>query len=158
MYSFIFQRLTLLPGDLHLKRPDNCSHVVWNDNNYNNNVQHDSVHLTLLFVCVKELAKFGGSLSLNSSKCKVSFPPVVIINKENSLVLTLKDINDDNAVGRAGTIQVLVMNKNFESVTVKPVLDIGGGNYSISFTPTTLGDHVISVVVDGQHIPGSPHK
>ena len=95
---------------------------------------------------------------MNSSKCKVLFPEVVVINKENSVVLTLKDTNNENAVGKTSTIQVLVMNKNFESVAVKPVQDIGGGNYSVSFTPTTLGDHVVSVVVDGQHIPGSPHK
>jgi len=58
----------------------------------------------------------------------------------------------------ASAIQVLVINKSFEAVAVKPVLDIGGGNYAISFTPRVLGDHMISVVVDGQHIPGSPHK
>ena len=109
-------------------------------------------------MCVKELAKFGESLTLNSSKCKVLFPAVVTVNKENSLVLTLKDINGDAAVGKTGEIQVLVMNKTFEAVAVKPVLDIGGGNYTVSFTPRTLGDHVISIVVDGQHIPGSPHK
>jgi len=95
---------------------------------------------------------------LSSSKCKVLFPEVVVINKEHSLVLTIRDINDDNAVGRASTTQVLVMNKNFEPVAVQPVLDIGGGNYTVSFTPTTLGDHMISVLVDGQHVPGSPHK
>ena len=83
---------------------------------------------------------------------------MVVINKEHSLVLTIRDINDDNAVGRASTIQVLVMNKNFEPVAVKPVLDIGRGVYKVSFTPRTLGDHMISAVVDGQHIPGSPHK
>ena len=95
---------------------------------------------------------------MSSSKCKVLFPEVVVINKEHSLVLTIRDINDDNAVGRASTTQVLVMNKNFEPVAVQPVLDIGGGNYTVSFTPTTLGDHMISVLVDGQHVPGSPHK
>ena len=95
---------------------------------------------------------------MRSSKCKALFPAVVVINKEHSLVLTIRDINDDNAVGRASTIQVLVMNKNFEPVAVKPVVDIGGGNYTVSFTPRTLGDHMISVVADGQHIPGSPHK
>jgi len=82
----------------------------------------------------------------------------VIINKENSLLLALKDINSDVVVGKTGAIQVLVINKNFEVVAVKPVLDIGGGKYTASFTPRTFGDHVISVVVDGQHIPGSPHK
>ena len=83
---------------------------------------------------------------------------MVVINKEHSLVLTIRDINDDNAVGRASTIQVLVMNKNFEPVAVKPVQDIGGGNYTVSFTPRTPGNHMVSVIVDGQHIPGSPHK
>ena len=83
---------------------------------------------------------------------------MVVINKEQSLVLTLKDIDSDNAIGRANAIQVLVMNKNFEPAAVKPVQDIGGGNYTVSFTPRTLEDHMISVVVDGQHIEGSPHK
>jgi len=83
---------------------------------------------------------------------------MVIINKENSLLLTLKDINGDVVVGKTSAMQVLVMNKDFEAIAVKPVLDIGGGKYTVSFTPRTLGHHVISVVVDGQHIPGSPHK
>ena len=95
---------------------------------------------------------------MDSSRCKVLFPAVVVINKEHSLVLTLKDINDDNVVGTASAIQVLVMNRNFESVAVKLVPDIGGGNHMVSFTPRTLGDHIISIIVDGQHIPGSPHK
>jgi len=42
------------------------------------------------------------------------------------------------------------MNKNFETVAVKPVLDIGGRKYTVSFTPRTLGNHVISVVVTSQ--------
>ena len=70
----------------------------------------------------------------------------------------LKDINDVVVVGKTGAIQVLVMNENFESVEVKPVQDIGGGNYTVFFTPRTFGDHVISITVEGQHIPGSPHK
>ena len=71
----------------------------------------------MLFYATDTLLQYlHGCIGTFCSKCKVSFPAVVIINKENSLVLTLKDINDDNAIGRAGTIQVLVMNKNFESV------------------------------------------
>ena len=83
---------------------------------------------------------------------------MVVINKEQSLILTLKDVNNDNSIGRDSAIQVLVMDKNFEAAAVKPVLDIGGGNYTVTFTPTTPGDHMIAVIVDGQHIPGSPHK
>jgi len=106
----------------------------------------------------KELSKFGGLFSLDINCCKVSFPGVVILNKENLLVVTLKDVNGDNVAGRSRAIQVLVMNKNFETLSVEPVLDIGDGNYTVSFTLTTPGDQIISVTVNGQHIPGSPHK
>ena len=84
------------------------------------------------------------------------FPTVM--NKETSLIITLKDVNGDSVDDRSSEVKVSVTTKTGEAIVAGPVKDVSGGNYTISFTPKTFGDHMISVVVDGQHIPGSPHK
>ena len=40
-------------------------------------------------------------------------------------------------------------------VTVEP---LGNGQFSCSYQPTMAGDHIVSVKVDGEHVPGSPFK
>ena len=104
----------------------------------------------------EEVIKLGGYPQLDPSKCEVIFPTVM--NKEKSLIITLKDVNGDIVDDRSSDVKVSVTTKTGEAIVVGPVKDVSGGNYTISFTPKTFGDHMISVVVDGQHIPGSPHK
>ncbi|XP_065679926.1 filamin-B isoform X2 [Hydra vulgaris] len=36
------------------------------------------------------------------------------------------------------------------------VAELEEGNYAVRFVPRELGDHLVSVYLDGQHIPGSP--
>ena len=100
-----------------------------------------------------------GRFSLDPSKCEVTFPTAMtVMNKESLLMVTLRDVNGDTVDDRSSEVKVSVVTKTAGAIFLGPVKDISGGNYTVSFTPTTLGDHVMSAVVDGQHIPGSPHK
>ena len=106
----------------------------------------------------EEVTKLGG-FPLDPSKCEVTFPTAMtIMNKETSLMITLRDVDGDIVDDKSIKVEVSVTTKTGESIVVGPVKDVSGGNYTASFTPRTFGDHVISIVVDGQHIPGSPHK
>jgi len=106
----------------------------------------------------KEVTKLGG-LPLDPSKCEVTFPTAMtVINKEMSLMVTLRDVNGNIVDDRNSEVEVSVTTKTGEAISVGPVKNVSGGNYTVSFTPRTLGGHVISVVVDGQHIPGNPNK
>ena len=106
----------------------------------------------------EEVTKLGG-FPLDPSKCEVTFPTTMaVMNKETSLVITLRDVNGDIVDDESSEVEVSLSPKAGESIVVGPVKDVSGGNYTVSFTPRTLGDHMISIVVDGQHIPGSPHK
>ena len=107
----------------------------------------------------EEVTKFGGFPAVDPSKCEVTFPTAMtVMNKESSLMITLRDVNGDTVEDNSSEVEVSVTTKIKETIAVGPVKDVSGGNYIVSFTPRTPGDHVISVVVDGQHIPGSPHK
>jgi len=106
----------------------------------------------------EELTKLGG-FQLDPSKCEGTFPTTMtLINKQTSLRITLKDVNGDIVDDRNSTVEVSVTTKTGEAIPMGPVKDVNDRNYTVSFTPRTPGDHVISVLVDGQHIPGSPHK
>jgi len=106
----------------------------------------------------EEVTKLG-RLPLDPSKCEVTFPTAMtVMNKETSLMITLRDDNGDIVDDRSSEVEVSMTSKSGEVIVVEQVKFVSCGNYTVSFTPRTLGDYVISVVVDGQHIPGSPHK
>jgi len=106
----------------------------------------------------EEVTKLGG-FPLDPNKCEVTFPTAMtVMNKETSLMITLRDFNDDIVDDRSSEVEVSVTTKTSEAISVGSFKNVSSGNYTVSFTPRTLGDHVISVVVEGQHIPGSPHK
>ena len=41
---------------------------------------------------------------------------------------------------------------------IPSVKELGDGKYSVSFTPVALGDHVVSIRINGMHIFKSPIK
>ena len=45
-----------------------------------------------------------------------------------------------------------------KSIQVRAIKEVGGGRYEASFTANRCGYYMISVIVDGHHIPGSPYK
>ena len=73
-------------------------------------------------------------------------------------MITLRDVNGYLVEDSGSEFEVSVTTKTGETIVVGPVKDVSGGNYEVYFTPRSPGDHVISVIVDGNHLPGSPHK
>jgi len=106
----------------------------------------------------EEITNLGRYPVLDPSKCKVTFPTeMVVLNKETSLMIMLRDVNGDMFDDRNNEVDVFMVTKT-EAIVLGPVKNVSGGNNTVSFTPRTLGDHVISVTVDGQHIADSPYK
>ena len=107
----------------------------------------------------EEVTKLGGFPALDASNCEVTFPTAMtVMNKESSLMITLRDVNGDTVEDSNSEVEVSVTTQTGEAIVVGLVKDVSGGNYTVSFTPRTLGDHVVSVAVDGQHIPESFHE
>ena len=81
------------------------------------------------------------------------------VNKEATLIITLRDSDNDPVFGISETLTVTVLfDKTMESTFVKPIKEVGGGRYEASFTASRCGYYMISIIVDGHHIPGSPYK
>ena len=55
-------------------------------------------------------------------------------------------------------ITVTVFDKDMESVHVKPIKEVGVGMYETSFIVSRYGFYSVQITVDGNDIPGSPHK
>ena len=85
--------------------------------------------------------------------------PTVTVNKEATLIITLRNEHNDLVVNEHEKIMVTVLfDKTMESVFVNPIKEVGGGRYEASFTASRCGYYMISIIVDGHHIPGSPYK
>ena len=80
----------------------------------------------------------------------------ITVNKEATLMITLRDIDNDFVINKSDKLTVNVLfDKTMESVTIK---EVGSGRYEASFTATRCGYYMISIIVDGHNIPGSPYK
>ena len=85
--------------------------------------------------------------------------PTVTVNKEATLMITLRGIDNDFVINKSDKITVNVLfDKTKEHVFVKPIDEVGDGRYEASFTATRCGYYMISIIVDGHNIPGSPYK
>ena len=85
--------------------------------------------------------------------------PTVTVNKEATLMITLRNKHNDLVFDESEKIMVTVLfDKTMESVFVNPIKEVGGGRYETSFTASRCGYYMISIIVDGHHIPGSPYK
>ena len=85
--------------------------------------------------------------------------PTVAVNKEARLMITLRDKNNDLVINVSEQLTVTIFfDKTVESAFVKPINELGDGRYEASFTVSRCGYYMISIVVDGHHIPGSPYK
>ena len=74
-------------------------------------------------------------------------------------MITLRDSDNDFVNGKSEKVTVTVLfDKTMESAFVKPIKEVGGGRYEASFTASRCGYYMISIIVDGHHIPGSPYK
>ena len=82
--------------------------------------------------------------------------PTVTVNKEATLMIILRNSNGDFATGKSEKVTVTALfDKIMESAQLK---EVGSGRYEASFTASRCGYYMISIIVDGQHIPGSPYK
>ena len=85
--------------------------------------------------------------------------PTVSVNKEATLMVTLRNEHYDIVIDESEKIMVTVLfDKTMESVFVSPIKEVGSGRYEASFTASRCGYYMISIIVDGHHIPGSPYK
>ena len=81
--------------------------------------------------------------------------PTVTVNKEATLMITLRNSNSDFATGKSEKVTVTAL---FDKIMESAQLKVGGGRCEASFTASRCGYYMISIIVDGHHIPGSPYK
>ena len=100
-----------------------------------------------------------GYIPLDPSKCEVVIPPVIIVKKKTTLMIMLKNKNNNPVTRSCAEINVIVKKtKGGEAIQVRGIKEVGGGRYEASFTASRCGYYMISIIVDGHHIPGSPYK
>ena len=85
---------------------------------------------------------------LDQSKLNATIPPL-IVNKENSLLIKVRHMNNDLVS------QPLQLSDNNEVIAMK---ELGCGTYKLTFVPSKCGNYMMSIMANGQHIPGSPYK
>ena len=89
----------------------------------------------------------------------MTIPTVVTVNKEATLMITLRNKHNDLVLDEHESIMVTVsFDKTMESAFVNPIKEVGGGRYEASFTASRCGYYTISIIVNGYPIPGSPYK
>ena len=99
-----------------------------------------------------------GYIPLQPSKCEVVIPPV-IVKKKTTLIIMLKNKNNNPVTNASKELNVFVENiRGGEAIQVRAIKEVGGGRYEASFTASRCGYYMISIVVDGHHISGSPYK
>ena len=78
---------------------------------------------------------------------------------ETTLMIILRDSHNDLMTGKSENLTVTVLfDKTSEYIFVKPIKEAGGGRYKASFTANRCGYYMISIIVDGHHIPGSLYR
>ena len=99
-----------------------------------------------------------GYIPLDPRKCEVIIRPV-IVKKKTTLMITLKNKNNNPVTRSCAEINVITRKtKGGEAIQVRAIKEVGGGRYESSFTASRCGYYMISIIVDGHHIPGSPYK
>ena len=97
-------------------------------------------------------------LPVEPSKCKVIIPPV-IVKKKTTLMIMLKNKNNDPVTNSCEELSVFIENiRDGKAIQVRAIKEVGDGRYEASFTATRCGYYMISIIVDGHHIPGSPYR
>ena len=97
-------------------------------------------------------------IPLEPSKCEVIIPPV-IVKKKTTLMIMLKNKDNNSVINSGKELNVFIENiKDGKAIQVRAIKEVGDGRYEASFTATRCGCYMISIIVDGHHIPGSPYK
>ena len=99
-----------------------------------------------------------GFAFLDPSKCQVVIPSV-IVKQKTTLTITLKNKNNNPVTNSSEELNVLIENiRGGKAIKVSAIKEVGDGKYEASFTASRCGYYMISVIVDGHHISGSPYK
>ena len=99
-----------------------------------------------------------GYISLEPSKCEIVIPQVML-KKKTTLMIMLKNKNNNPVTDASKKLNVFIENiRDGETIQVRAIKEVGGGKYEASFTASRCGYYMISIIVDGHHIPGSPYK
>ena len=97
-------------------------------------------------------------LPVESSKCEVVIPPV-IVKKKTTLMIMLKNKNNNPVTNSSEELNVFIENiRDGKAIQVRAIKAVGDGRYEASFTASRCGYYMISIIVDGHHIAGSPYK
>ena len=100
-----------------------------------------------------------GYISVDPSKCEVIIPSPVIVKKTTTLIIMLKNKNNNPVTDASKELNVFIENIiDNKGIQVGPIKEVGDGRYEASFTASRCGYYMISIIVDGHHIPGSPYK
>ena len=99
-------------------------------------------------------------IQLEPSECEVVIPdPPVIVKKKTTLMILLKSKNDNPVADASKELNVFIENTRVDkAIQVGAIKEVGGGRYEASFTASRCGYYMISIIVDGHHIQGSPYK
>ena len=74
-------------------------------------------------------------------------------------MITLRNEHNDLVIDKSEKIVVtLLFEKTKEFLFVNLIKEVGGGRYEASFTTSRCGYYLISIIVDGHHLPNSPYK
>ena len=76
---------------------------------------------------------------------------------EATLKITLRDINDDPLSKINLSVKINSKDEKSEDLP-NEFSEVSSGVYEVSFKPKRCGDHLISILVNGNHILDSPYK
>ena len=97
-------------------------------------------------------------IPVDQSKCEVVIPPVTV-KKKTTLVVTLKNKNSNLMTDSNEGVNIFIKSiRDKKAIQVEPIREVGGGKYEASFTASGIGHYMISIIIYGHHIQGSPYK
>ena len=74
-------------------------------------------------------------------------------------MIMLKNKNDNPVTNANKELTVSIENiRDGKAIQIGPIKEVGSGRYEASFTASRCGYYMISIIVDGHHIPDSPYK
>ena len=109
---------------------------------------------------LKDIQLFGQVIAgccPSLSTATIEFIPKAVKSRERKFVIQARDSQDKPyPKGSEPVYATIRLMGSEESPTTLAVTDNENGTYSISFTPTSIGKHVLSVTISNEHIKRSP--
>ena len=92
---------------------------------------------------------------IDPSKCTVHLEEAAEVGKVSKGTLITRDSNNKQTK-RNYKVSCQIKSLHNGVITDCNIDDDGSGRYSIQYTPTVRGRHELTVLIDGQHVAGSP--